>query len=92
MSDSEPPRIGTHLERVQPTRTRYKFQKGHRPISEIFTISDEVFALFVVYNEHLQMVQEGKKGSYLYLVKLFVNGRSGDKGGLPVKAIKFFCK
>ena len=86
------------LERVRPRRTKYKYQKGGKLVSEIFTVSDEAFALFVLYNEHHvwlaqdKLMQEGKKGSELHLEKRFVNGRSGDKDGLPLKAMRFFNK
>ena len=86
------------LERVRPRRTKYKQQKGTNLISEIFTATDEAFALFVLYNEHHvwleqdKLMKEGKKGSELHLEKRFVNGRSGDKDGLPLKAMRFFIK
>ena len=39
------------LSRVQLKQTRFRMLQGHHPISQLFTASDEAFALIILDNE-----------------------------------------
>ena len=74
------------LQKTNPRRHRFH-QRQHVLISEVFTASDEAFALMVLFNEHgvwvdqREMAKEGKKGNALHLAKRFCDGKSGNKDG-----------
>ena len=50
------------LPTVTATKTGgYKSQKNHRLVSEIFTVTDEAFVLFVLYNESSNWLEQRRK-------------------------------
>jgi len=83
------------LQKTNPRRHRFH-QRQYLLISEVFTASDEAFALMVLYNEHhvwkkqREMAKEGKKGNELHLKKEFCNGKSGNKDGWSIEGLGFY--
>ena len=73
------------LARITPSRTNFRKQKHKKLLSEIFTVTDEAFGLFVLYNEwHIWVEQiedgkKGKKGRDLVREKRFCNSKEGWK-------------
>ena len=50
------------LPTVTATKTGgYKSQKNHRLVSEIFTVTDKAFVLFVLYNESFNWLEQRRK-------------------------------
>ena len=73
------------LAKLNPLRTNFRTRKKKNLISEIFTTSDEAFALLVLYNElhvwkHQKvLISQGMKGRALVKEKRFCDARSGKK-------------
>jgi len=73
------------LARITPSRTNFRKQKHKKLLSEIFTVTDEAFVLFVLYNEmHVWLEQiedkkQKKKGRELVREKRFCNSKEGWK-------------
>ena len=70
------------LSRVQPKRTRFRMLQGHHPISQLFTASDEAFALIILDNElHVWDQQiEMKRGSRCRKIDLRMRKKCIAKG------------
>ena len=87
------------LPTVTATKTGgYKSQKNHRLVSEIFTVTDEAFVLFVLYNESFNWLEQeglkakGKKGKELVREKRFCSGKSGKKNPWSERGLNCFYK
>ena len=89
------------LSRVQPKRTRFRMLQGHHPISQLFTASDEAFALIILDNElHVwdQQIEKkkgtGGKKSDLRMKKKYMregNGK-GSRCGWSKAGMKIYKK
>ena len=87
------------LPTVTATKTAgYKAQKNHCLVSEIFTVTDEAFVLFVLYNEGFNWLEQmgskakGKKGKDLVREKRFCSGKSGKKNSWSERGLNCFYK
>ena len=73
------------LARITPSRTNFRKQKHKKLLSEIFTVTDEAFVLFVLYNEwhiwvaQIEDIKKRKKGRDLVREKRFCNSKEGWK-------------
>ena len=86
------------LARVSPHRTNFRTRKHVDLISDIFTVTDEAFVLFVLHNEYdvweeqKKKMGEGKKGKELVMKKRFCNSISGKKDSWCQSGMDLFCK
>ena len=84
------------LAKVNAQRTKFKTLKSNKLISEIFTPSDEAFALLVLENEYegweeqYRKKKQGLKGKELFIKKKFCDGRSGNKDGWTTKGLRSY--
>ena len=75
----------------------YNSRKTEHLVSEIFTVTDEAFVLFVLFNEYKNWVKqkvdvrEGKKGRELVKEKKFCSA-SGKKQAWSERGLNFFYK
>ena len=87
------------LAKLSPLRTGFRTRKKEQLISDIFTVTDEAFVLFVFYNE-LECWQKqksdidnnGLSGRNLVKAKKFCNGRSGNREGWSKTGLDLFRK
>ena len=87
------------LPTVTATKTRgYDSRKQHHLVSEIFTVTDEAFVLFVLYNEfdnweeQNKLIAQGMKGPELVKEKRFCSGKSGKKNSWSERGLNCFYK
>ena len=86
------------MARVSPHRTNFRTRKHVDLISDIFTVTDEAFVLFVLHNEYdvweeqKKKMGEGKKGKELVMKKRFCNSISGKKDSWCQSGMDLFCK
>ena len=80
---------------MNPLRTNFGTRKKKQLLSKIFTISDEAFALFVLYNsmdiwkKQKELINEGVSGKELVKAGRFCNGRSGKREAWSKKGLKY---
>ena len=86
------------LAKLNPLRTCFRARKTEQLISEIFTVTDEAFVLFVLYNElhcwegQIADMDKGIKGRGLVRAKRFCNGASGKKEAWSKDGLDLFYK
>ena len=86
------------LAKLNPLRTCFRARKKNELISEIFTVTDEAFVLFVLYNElhcwegQIEDMNKGIKGRGLVRAKRFCNGASGKKEAWSKDGLNLFYK
>ena len=69
---------------LRPTETNFDEVKAHTGVSDIFTVSDEAFALVILLNEYHCWDKEG------HAEKRFVSARSGNKQGWSVTGLNAY--
>ena len=94
------------LSAVRPTKTRFNHNRGRKLLSQIFTCSDEAYALLMIVNElHVweeknlrtiftdgELTGEGSSRKRFVATKgrLFSNAKSGNKDGWDVEGILLY--
>ena len=77
------------LQPIRPTTISFRDQKAQRPLSEIFTVSDEAFGLVILLNEYHCWAGNKREG------KRFVCAKSGNPQGWTTAGINAYltlCK
>ena len=72
------------VQAIRPNENKFHEQKSHWRLSEIFTVSDEAFALVILLNEY--HCWDGKG----HLDKRFVSAKSGNKQGWSVAGLNAY--
>ena len=86
------------LSKLNPFRTNFKARKTEDLISDIFTVTDKAFVLFVLHNEldcwvrQKKEIGEGIKGRHLVKGKRFCDGRSGKKDAWSKRGMDLYLK
>ena len=71
------------LAAINPAVTNFRSKKYKEPISQIFSVSDEAYALLIVENEYERwkdQIKAGKDGKKSFMRKKYVDYKSGKKG------------
>ena len=72
------------IQAVRPNETKFNELKANTRISEIFTVSDEAFALVILLNEYHCWDRNGSAE------KRFVSAKSGNKQGWSVRGLNAY--
>ena len=72
------------MQALRPNENKFHEQKPHSRLSEIFTVSDEAFALVILLNEYHCWDEIGR------VEKRFVKATSGDKQGWSVSGLNAY--